>query len=309
MKTLRIDTDMWRQRFRDPAWQSIGVLVTLIALLISIVVAYDVFQKSQLKPGLTVVLTRKYPIVVWSRDFDQEVEVYFRGDKAQNVSSFFFTLENTGGSSIRPDDYIKPIQLSIGEPGQIAKIAIASKQPGSIDLDATQVSTRTFELSKSLLNPGDRVEFQLILVDEDDPWSNVELYQSSGRVVGVSDIAILDGNESNALSFVTRGYFTFTVMKVLIQAIIAALLFGGTLVILRRVNPAYWSSKLIEWRIMAIAFMSAFTVGYLYSLVSFLSIRPSADQLKFWIPAVAGFGLLVGLYWISIFARILRNRR
>jgi hypothetical protein len=284
---------------RDPAWQFAGVVVALIALLVSVYVAYDVIKRSTEHAQLEGVINRKYYLGYWSTD-NQELEVYYLGQRVRSVSGFFFTLQNIGEKAVRPEDYYSgPIIISVDGSGQVAKVEITKRQPETIDLTVSQISTNTFQLSQSLLNPGDQVEFQVTLVNEEEPWLDGVLRHTSGRIVDVGDIRFRQQAEPQVLGF-TSGLVGFSFSEAFILAIVAALLFLVILRFIHRKLPDQWNGAHIVIKIVILAAMSVIVVFWIDRFVNAVFGDYGLEYWQFWaFPAIVGGILVVGYaIWI-----------
>lgn len=298
---MSTNNNAWTQRLRDPVWQFIGVVATAVAIIISTIAVYDVYLRAQVEQGITVKLSQKFALVYWPEEYPSDIQVYFHGKEAHNVSSFYLTLENIGDTVVRPEDYIKPLTFSVRPPLEIANVRVSKVNPASVEISVTQVLTNSFELSKSLLNAKDSVSIQLILVNDLD-WSAPQL-DYTGRIAGIKDIVIVPFEETSSSSF-TTGYFDFTFGELFRMTVFALLFISGTLFILGRRIPDFWTSRFIVVKIMLVTFMTAATVFWFTCLIPNLTKNPSSYWWARWSPPIIGGGLLIAVYVLYMALRL-----
>ncbi len=214
----------WSARLRDPVWQFLGVIVAVITLMISTIVAYDLFSKSQNHSDLRIIMHGKYGIVWQDPEYKDDIRVLYRDKIATTVSSLYFDLSNNGNTIIRPGDYIEPIKLTIKSSGSIVGAVVTHKKPTGVDFAVTDTLTDSIVLSKSLLNPGDIISFRLTFVDDPNPNNNAPTILPSARIAGVREITIISGDEPTIFSFATNGYLRIGVTHTFFLAGIMAIL-------------------------------------------------------------------------------------
>lgn len=95
--------DFWR----DSAWQSIGVIVAVLAIVISL----KQFQRKQLSYE---VISNENIVKITDDSIEDELQILYKG---LIKDLYLITIEfyNSGNIEIRPDDYTKHISLSFGK--------------------------------------------------------------------------------------------------------------------------------------------------------------------------------------------------
>jgi hypothetical protein len=284
---------------RDPVWQFWGVIIGLMAIVISSYITYDLFYRSQTAGLLTVTLEGKYSIVYRDPAYEDELEIYFQGAKALNVSSLLFNLRYEGNLPIRPDDYITPLRFTVSPPAQIAKIEVIKLVPKTVDVSVKNVLTDSFQLSDSLLNSKDTVSFRATLVNDPDP-NGVPTMSVSGRIAGVQDIVVRSETEVTLWSF-TTGYFRYRFIDLVRLGIFTSILFYSTFFILRTNIPNYLSQRYLEVRITLIAFLSGWTMYWLDRLIKNIFFNTlSQEWWQFFLPGFIVGAIVIGLYIIYL---------
>lgn len=299
---MKFDKETWAQRLRDPVWQFISAVATIIAIIISTLVVYDVYLKAQTRQGLSVTLYQKFALVYWGKEYESDIRIYYRGNEAHDVSSFYFDLENTGDSAIRPEDYVKPLRFSVEPPKEIVDVRIDEVYPVGVDITVTQVLTNAFELSKSLLNPGDIIWFQVTLVNDPNIWSEPQL-KYTGRIAGIQEITFKSYEEMSLPNF-TRGYFGISFMELLGVAVLTVLLLSVTLIAFGKRVPGFWTSRFIEAKIVLLTFMTGATVFWGESLITNLMKNPGPSWWNIWLPPIIAGGLLIAVYILYLVLKL-----
>lgn len=300
MYTRFLKNIKWNEYVRDPIWQFWGVIIGLIAIVTSTYITYDLFYRSQTAGLLSVTLEGKYSIVYRDPDYGDELEIYFQGTKAENVSSLLFNLNYEGNQSIRPDDYIIPLQFKVSSPAQIARVEVIKLVPQTIEVNIKNVLTDSFQLSNSLLNPHDTISFRATLINDPDPRGDAAIFVS-GRIAGVKDIVVHRESEITMWSFM-RGAFTYRFTALARLAIFTSILFYSTFYILRTNIPNYLNQKYLEVKITLIAFMSGWIIYWLDRLIgNTLFNTNSQEWWQFFLPGFIIGAVVIGLYMTYLF--------
>lgn len=305
MKLPKLNKKKWIKRLRDPVWQFVGVVVAIMLAVVSTLVAYDILYRSQAGPELTVRVSRKVEIVARHPDYESELEVLYRGEKVEDVSAFYLLLQNTGTSAIRPGDYIYPIRLSVEPPAEIASIEIFDQKPSGLDLSFTQTLTNAIELSQSLLNAGDAVEFRVIVINDSSPGLMPSLL-SAGRIVGVNEITI--SPEQWVWAPFTSGIIGFGVPEAAAVGTMASLLFFAVLLTLRRRGGSFWSRPFLEARIVILAAVTLCVVSWGNLLVGSLFSEHKPSYWEFWSLPIAVGAVVTIIYVLYIFVQLWKGR-
>lgn len=183
-------------RLRDPIWQSIGALLTLAAIVIATVVAYDIYLRSR-KPydakklsiapgGRLEVLTTCFKTPLAER-----LDLLLDQKPLTTLSARFAHLQNSGDSPILPEDFEEPLRVRADHPWQLVEVAIQESKPKGIRTEWSAIDDGVFELSPLLLNPGDELTITsyATLADEEADPCTVPNLNWSGRIVGVRSFA------------------------------------------------------------------------------------------------------------------------
>ena len=268
----------WQARLRDPMWQFGGVVAAMIALVAGILVTYDVYQRTQRGAELTLAIESKYADLWFSSRRSSDLEVYYLGKKAANVSSLRFRLENTGHSPILPEHFIQPLGIAIHSTGEVVDVRVVGRQPDSVDASIASVVSNTIQLANTLWNPGDSVSFQVTIVNESNPSTVYEI-NSTGRIVGVSRVMVTRDDQPTPTFWLTEVYLGFTLVELVIAAVITLTVFGASIRFLRQRRPDIWASKHLEFHLLALAAGAAITVFWTEQVVYEVFVRGRGSSL------------------------------
>jgi len=186
-----------RLRFPDPVWQIISIAIGVAAIIVSIVVTYDVYQRSVQFSALTVREVFHFDPVhdLFGETMDERIALMIDGVAVESTRVYYYQLSNTGRSPILPSDYIKPLQVTIeqGE-GELLTVDTTRTYPTELDVEWNKVTTNTFSMNPTLLNPGDQVGVLLFVTNIADKDRLPELNWTA-RIIDVPSLEI-QGEES-----------------------------------------------------------------------------------------------------------------
>lgn len=162
---------------RDPSWEFVGVLVSVIALVVSI--APVILREGK---ALEVTLLADASAVKVENRVADSIVVYYRGRQVKNLSLLTVKIENSGGEPIEEADYARPVSFIFPEGAQIVEAKVVDAFP--VDLGITvQAKGNRASLSESLLNSGDQAVIQFSVADI--PSGAKIPFRVSGRIAGL----------------------------------------------------------------------------------------------------------------------------
>jgi hypothetical protein len=150
---------------QSPFWQGAGAIVSIIALIISTFIAYDIYQKSLRLPDLTIVHEYSFNPVDFGESSSKNIAMSIDGELVTDLEVYSYTLRNTGKAPVTPDDYIEPITVSVEEPLRILTVEKNRSNPDSVSVSWDEIDENEFQLKPLLLNPGDSIGI-LVFVTE-----------------------------------------------------------------------------------------------------------------------------------------------
>ncbi|MGO9481167.1 MAG: hypothetical protein ACLP05_05240 [Candidatus Kryptoniota bacterium] len=162
---------------RDPAWQFVGVLLGLAAIIVSLLVVRWQRQRKSLSydiPVSTQLLDVKEAV-------RSKLEILYEGKPVQDVHLLLVRIVNTGNLPILPNDYERPIRLEVGGKAQLLSCEVYDTSPKSLRVSPI-IEGNNVNLPAIMLNGGDAIVLKLIV---SNPSGGLQV---DGRIVGVREI-------------------------------------------------------------------------------------------------------------------------
>ena len=163
---------------KNLALQATGVLMGMIAVLLTLIfgIRSEQIKVLQVQYMANLSLLRAEAIT------GEKITVSYGNQSIANLSKLLGRLRNTGSVPILAQDIEEPLTLSF-ESGRILEIEISQTHPQRIPT-RTSHDDRSATISHGLLNPGDWIEFQ-ILVDGTVDWP-----RPSFRISGIPEPSV-----------------------------------------------------------------------------------------------------------------------
>lgn len=174
---------------RDPIWQALGTIIGVAALVVSTVVAYDIYRRSVQYTDLEIVKRVDFDPLRFGKAMEGRVALLVDGIAAESVVVYYYSITNIGQDPVLPDDYISPIQISVDDPWELLTVETESSTPPDLRVEWTRVTTNTFEMESVLLNPNDEIWVLLFMTGP----AGIEKTREpkwNGRVVNVRSLDV-----------------------------------------------------------------------------------------------------------------------
>lgn len=297
----------WMNHLRDPMWQFIGVVMAVATLVVSCLMTYDIAERSRAQVALTLEYNFKYGLTWTSPGIEKDLTVLYKGGIASNLAAISFVIENTGNVPILPDDYIIPLSFSILPSAEIVSVDPYILEPQSLDIKVTNIHSNTFELSNSLLNPGDRIGFYVTTINDPDP-NGEAIIIDRGRIAGLRKLTYIDTNPVGPFTF-TNYYFQFTFWNLALIAFASVLLTAFTIEYLIKRNSRYQAgSRYLGFKFSFISCMS-FLACVWGERVYITRNNTDPDWWAIWRPATIFGGSIVAIYlFVVVYELFIRPR-
>ena len=293
-------------RLRDPIWQFLSVVVALIVFGLGSLLTYVLYQVAQPRPALTLTVVGKYPNMWFSKEESQELEVRYRGKKADNVSSLLFRIENTGGTAVRPEDFIAPLSLAFDTTGEVVRVWVNDEEPETMDIQTSPVISNTVQFTPSLWNPGDTVVFVATILNETDDSKPVSI-TPSGRIVGVQEVVIETNPVFRKIVFEDAS-FKFSIKGIVFIAPLMLGMLASVLYLLRETEPELWASRRIILHILFLAASSVVMVAWFWAFIQSMQNAGGSPQWMYnWMLYILAGAVFAVAYLIYV-ARLIRRR-
>lgn len=161
---------------RDPVWQFGGVLLALVAIVISIIIYFLQRQKKALSYSLVSITN----LLTDHEEFEGKLQVLYEGQSAKNISLVILKFINSGNVPITSNDYERQLSILFGEDSKILSAVVIEMEPKNLGADAI-VDHNRIRIKEILLNPKDAVTLKILASDFDR-------FVIDGRIIGVKEI-------------------------------------------------------------------------------------------------------------------------
>ncbi len=252
----------------SPSWQGIGVIISVVGVVLSVVIAYDIFRRSTQLSKLVV--EREYYTfpIDFGRTTSQRVSMVIDGTIVKSVVVYSFSIENLGRNPVLPGDYVEPVRVATQEPWRLLTVESADSFPSSIKADWTKVATDTYELKPMLLNPGDRVRVLVFMTNLEKVINYKDTIAEpiwSARIVNVPSLEVTNPQSDQERSSLGLFYFSasFSGWSLYLFAFLSILLFILGMELqnrFRRIPVHTWWYRIIVVAIMCLSLATADTI-------------------------------------------------
>jgi hypothetical protein len=113
--------DFWR----DPAWQSVGVIVAVALTLLTILIGWRQTQKK----SLSYSVTSKVNVLDIEDSIKSKVQVTFESKPVQDLYLIVIKFINSGNTPIHPSDYYQPITITFNGSAEILSVEVLDQSP------------------------------------------------------------------------------------------------------------------------------------------------------------------------------------
>lgn len=162
----------WMNLLRDGSWQFAGVILALIAILITI--------RQYARKNLTYEVITDINILN-AKGNQSELQVYFKNVLVKKPRLVELKIYNSGNTAISRSDYEKPLEILFSKNSIVIDAEIVETLPKNIEFQLSKEGEKV-TFTPGLLNSGDSVKIQ-ILLDGESGQANIQ-----GRVIGVRQI-------------------------------------------------------------------------------------------------------------------------
>jgi hypothetical protein len=166
---------------QNPLWQGVGVIVTIIGLVITSFITYDIAQKSVQISELTVERGYSFDPIDFGESSNRRIKMSVNGEPISNARVYYYTITNTGRSPITPTDYNEPIKISIKKPFRILTVEKSKSKPKSIVNEWSKIDDNSFQLKPLLLNPRDSFTTLVFVSTQANKSANKEIKTDSSK--------------------------------------------------------------------------------------------------------------------------------
>ncbi len=178
---------------RDPIWQFVGAILTLIAIIATLAV----YIGQRRKKSLMFEVLSKSPVLSAAEEIAGKLQILFQNQPVREVYLVVLRLFNAGNIPITSSDYERNISITFGGKARVLTAEVSETEPENLDAEISIKSLSSIELKPTLLNPGDSITIKILVSDFE---GNIQV---DGRIVGVKQIQERKESPRNRLFVLT----------------------------------------------------------------------------------------------------------
>lgn len=149
--------------FRDQIWNSIGVIIACITLIVTLIIYF--LQKN--KKGLSYEITAKNSLLTTREKIEGKIKILYDDSEVQNVNFIEIKITNTGNIGIPANDYERPIRFIFGPDTKILSSEIIKSNPDNLNT-ALDINQNEFIIQPVLMNSKDSITIKSIISNSTD---------------------------------------------------------------------------------------------------------------------------------------------
>jgi hypothetical protein len=162
---------------RDPAWQFVGAVIGLAAL----VAMFLVYWLQRQRKAIAYEVVSKNQLLTVREELEGRLQVMYEGQPARDICLLVLKLLNTGNVAIATADYERPVSFSTGPSSKILSAAVTEVDPDNLVVVLKSEESRVV-IEPVLLNSKDSITLKLLVSDFSGTIS------TDGRIIGVKAI-------------------------------------------------------------------------------------------------------------------------
>lgn len=167
--------DIWR----DPVWQSLGVIIGAVLAVVAILISLRQWQRKSLAYE---VISNENIVRISDNSVGSELQIVYQGKPVKDLYLITIRFINSGNTEIRPEDYVKQISLSFGGNSEILGNKVLEQEPSNLGVKINHEKTKEVLLIEPvLLNKRDYFTIQTLV-------TGFQSVAPNGRIAGVSRI-------------------------------------------------------------------------------------------------------------------------
>jgi hypothetical protein len=180
---------------RDPLWQFVGALLTLVTIFVAIYL----FIKDRTKKSIIYQVKLFLPVLSIDEKEKGDFHVLFKDQEIHDLFLISICVVNSGNMPITTQDYEKPVTFIFGETSRVYSAEVISTQPKDLIVELS-IKDNSVTLAPLLLNSGDMIEIKSLVTSPD-----MDKFKSEGRVIGVKEIVEKRINTNRSMGWAVIG--------------------------------------------------------------------------------------------------------
>lgn len=143
---------------RDPIWQFLGVVVSSLAIVVSVYL----FLSARKRKSLSYIVLSQMNLLPMNEQAD-EFQITFRGTAVYNVQLLLLQIINDGNIPIASSDFETPLTFSMGaDDCKVLSVEITKTEPKHLS-PMINVQTNCIILQPLLINGGDSILLKMLI--------------------------------------------------------------------------------------------------------------------------------------------------
>lgn len=167
--------------FRDQIWNSIGVIIAVVSVLITIVIYF--LQKN--RKSISYEILSRAPLLTTKEKIEGKIKLLFNDLEVQNVSFFEIKVINSGNVGIPSSDYERPLRFIFETEAKILTAEIIKSGPEFLTTELNIVDNEIV-IQPILMNSKDYLIIKIIVSN-----SSSDAFILDGRIKDVKSISKL----------------------------------------------------------------------------------------------------------------------
>lgn len=185
---------------RDPMWQFVGVLVTIIIGVISLIIV----SAERRKKVLSYEIISSTSLISVRQEIRDKLKIVYQGKIISQLYLNLIKIINSGNLPITASDFAVPVTFVFKNGTEIITAEVSGKKPAGLEATVAYTDTQVV-LKPTLLNSGDSVEIKVLSTGQGDVTS------VNGRIIGVKEIKKVSSHGRLYMSMAIAGLLLFTV--------------------------------------------------------------------------------------------------
>ena len=145
----------------------IAIIATIIGIIVPVINDNIINKRS-----ITITAESEISLVTDNDLFD-DLELYHKNNKINNLSKTIFILQNTGRVPFTNDDLVKDIKLVLSDEIDILKCVILRSSPKNVDVSFI-INNNELAINFNLLNPKEYFEFCIYYTGKSTSYIDIE---------------------------------------------------------------------------------------------------------------------------------------
>lgn len=174
------------ETLRDPIWQFVGVIISLVALVVAVAaVRFQLLRKT-----ISYFHAYERPVFyLFEPELRERLRITFDNREVEYLSAFNLHIFNNGNVAVPPSDFVVPISVEFPTDSHVFGVSVTDTTPPNLAVQVTG-SEQRYVVEPLLLNPGDEFTMQFLVEGADNHNSTRLKPAVNARIAGVKAFAL-----------------------------------------------------------------------------------------------------------------------